>query len=169
MKNCTAYNNSATCDSETGAVLPNGNTSNNFDLARDEKSYNNYYGLLSYMTNQTTAGITYSNKDAYRGSTAYSIFNSGKNKYTCFTDFKDASYDSTASGKAYNSMSDSIFESVNFEYDATGNTDIHKLLRNADGSINTGKMLNVVSPDLLSYCDGKQIGSEVNEFIHGRL
>lgn len=164
LKNCTAYNNSATCDSETGAVLPNGNTSNNFDLARDEKSYNNYYGLLSYMTNQTTAGITYSNKDAYRGSTAYSIFNSGKNKYTCFTDFKDASsYDSTASGKAYNSMSDSIFESVNFEYDATGNTDIHKLLRNADGSINTGKMLNVVSPDLLSYCDGKQIGAKLNE------
>lgn len=116
------------------------------------------------MTNQTTAGITYSNKDAYRGSTAYSIFNSGKNKYTCFTDFKDASsYDSTASGKAYNSMSDSIFESVNFEYDATGNTDIHKLLRNADGSINTGKMLNVVSPDLLSYCDGKQIGAKLNE------
>lgn len=31
LKNCTAYNNSATCDSETGAVLPNGNTSNNFD------------------------------------------------------------------------------------------------------------------------------------------
>lgn len=164
LKNCTAYNNSATCDPETGAVLPNGNTSNNFDLARDEKSYNNYYGLLSYMTNQTTTGITYSNKDAYRGSTAYSIFNSGKNKYTCFTDFKDASsYDSTASGKAYNSMSDSIFESVNFEYDATGNTDIHKLLRNADGSINTGKMLNVVSPDLLSYCDGKQIGAKLNE------
>lgn len=164
LRNCTAYNNSATCNAETGAVSPNGNTSNNFDLARDEKSYNNYYGLLSYMTNQTDSTISYSNKDEYRGSAAYSIFNSGKGKYNCFTNYTDSSsYDATKAGKAYNNLSDSVFETVQFEYDVNGNRNIHKLLRNADGSINTGKMLNIVSNDLLTYCDGKQIGAKLNE------
>lgn len=164
LKNCTAYNNSTTCNPETGAVSPNGNTSNNFDLARDEKSYNNYYGLLSYMTNQTDSTISYSNKDEYRGSAAYSIFNSGKGKYNCFTSYTDSSsYDATKAGKAYNNLSDSVFETVNFGYDTNGNRNIHKLLRNADSSINTGKMLNIVSNDLLTYCDGKQIGAKLNE------
>lgn len=164
LRNCTAYNNSVSFNPETGEVTPNSNTSNNFDLARDEKSYNNYYGLLSYMTNQTDKTITYSNKDAYRGSIGASIFNVGKNKYSTFTTYQDgSSYVASKAGRAYNNMSDDIFESVTFGYNPNGNRQLHKLLRNADNSLNMKDMLNVKNSDLLTYCDGKQIGAKLNE------
>lgn len=164
LRNCTAYNNSVSFNPETGEVTPNSNTSNNFDLARDEKSYNNYYGLLSYMTNQTDKTITYSNKDAYRGSIGASIFNVGKNKYSTFTTYQDgSSYVASKAGRAYNNISDDIFESVTFGYNPNGNRQLHKLLRNADNSLNMKDMLNVKNSDLLTYCDGKQIGAKLNE------
>ena len=164
LRNCTSFNNSVTFDYELGEILPNGNTSNNFDLARDEKSYNNYYGLLSYMTNQTDTALTYTNKDAYRGSIGYSIFNVGKNKYSAFTTYQDgSSYVASKAGRAYNKMSDDIFESVDFEYNPNGNRELHTLLRNADYSVNMKKMLNVKDPELLTFCEGKQIGCKLNE------
>lgn len=163
IRNCTAYNNSATFDEQTGEVMPNGNTSNNFDMARTEDSYNNYYGLLSYMTNQTNEELSYSNKDAYRGSIGYSIFNVGRNKYAQFDKYQDgSSYDSTKSGTAYNNMSDDIFACVDFMYNANGNRTLHNLLRNEDMSINMQDMLDVVDPTLLTYCEGKQIGCKLN-------
>ncbi len=163
LSNCTAYNNSAAFNEETGEVLANSNSSNNFDLARDENSYNNYYGLLSYMTNQTDSSLTYSNKDKFRGSIGYSILNTGRNKYSTFKSYEDgSSYESAKSGKAYNNMSDSVFKSVNFQYNANGNRNLHTLLRNSDMSINMQDMLDVVSEELLTYCDGNQIGCKLN-------
>lgn len=165
IRNCTSYNNSVTPDPETGAVGPSNteNKSNNFDTARTDDSYNNYYGLLSYTTNQTEVGVTYSNSDAFKGSVGYSIFCLGKNKYTSFTKFQDASsYEASKQGSAYNRMSDDMFESVNFQYDVNGNRNIHELLRNSDGSINVGPMMNVVDEELLTYCEGDQIGAKLN-------
>lgn len=165
LRNCTTFNNSVTPNSQTGEVGPSNvdNKSNNFDTARTENSYNNYYGLLSYTTNQTQVGVTYSNSDAFRGSVGYSIFCLGKNKYTSFTDYKDASsYETDKIGTAYNRMNDSMFESVKFPYQVNGNREIHKNLRNSDGSINLGKMLNVVDQELLTYCEGNQIGAKLN-------
>lgn len=163
LRNCTAYNNAVTPNPETGEVGPNSNSSNNFDCARSDGSYNNYYGLLSYTTNQTDPLISYNNSDAYRGAVGYSIFNLGRNKYYAFQEYKDgSSYVAAKLGTAYNGMSDSIFKTVNFAYNPNGDRTLHSKLRNADGSVNMGDYLDVVDADLLKYCEGKQIGSKLN-------
>lgn len=166
LRNCTAYNNSCTPDPDTGIVGPSNTEqkSNNFDTARTEESYNNYYGLLSYTTNQTVPGYSYSNADAFRGSVGYSIFCLGKNKYTSFKSYTDASsYDSKKIGTAYNNLSDNMFESVEFGYTVNGNRDFHTLLRNKDGSVNMGSFMNIIGEELLNFCgEGKQIGAKLN-------
>ena len=165
LRNCTAYNNSVTPNKDTGEVGPSNadNKSNNFDTARTAQSYNNYYGLLSYTTNQTEAGVSYTNSDAFIGSTAYSIFCLGKNKYTAFTNYQDASsYDLSKQGSSYNKMNDSVFESLTLPFAVNGNREVHTALRNADGSINLGSLLNVQASELLTFCEGKQIGAKLN-------
>lgn len=175
LKNCTAYNNSVymSIKDENGEYDETGNTgvfgandgqSDNFNLARTSASYNNYYGLLSYTTNKTIQGKTYTNNDEYVGSMGYSILQSGKNKYISFTSYMDASsYDSNKSGKDFNGMSDSVFESVDFGSLYEVNEHIHTTLRNSDGSLNVGKMLNVVDENLLKFANGKQVGASLNK------
>ena len=166
MRNCTAYNNSVAPDPITGEAGPSDKVqkSNNFDLSRTEESYNNYYGLLSYTTNQDDPTFAYSNSDMFRGSTGYCIFNVGKNKYTAFTEYQDAnSYDSTKSGRAYNDLNDSCFASTEFGYVVNGNEDFHQILRNPDGSVNMGTMMLITDSKLLNFCgEGQQIGAKLN-------
>lgn len=167
LRNCTAYNNSVVPNGETGAItvtMTDANTSANFDTARTEKSYNNYYGLLSLYTADTNV-INYvsMNGDDFRGSAGYSIFCLGKNKYTAFNKYMDASsYEATKQGTAYNDMSTDIFESVTFGYTVNGNRELHKALRNSDGSVNMGTMMNVTDSTMLTYCEGSQIGAKLN-------
>ena len=162
---CTAYNNSVevTADARPGA---NSNSSNNFDLARTDESYNNYYGLISYTTNQNSTEVTnYSNDDAFRGSMGYSIVNTGINKYNQITSYIDAdSYDTKKMGTSFTGMSDSVFASVDFGYVTSLDLDFHTLLRNEDGSVNMGNYLKVVDQTLLKFgAHGEQIGCNLTK------
>ena len=127
VTNLTAFNNCAGLNSDGTVSSVRGidgivNKSNNIDLARSTKSYNSYYGILSYINNQSqfrADGDSNYNQDAFRGSTAYSIFQTGYNNgevYKAFTGWEDASSyaslnEDTAysSGNDYEGLSDSCF------------------------------------------------------------
>ncbi len=101
FNNCSGINDDGTISSTRG--LPNiQNKSNNIDLARSIESYNSYYGVLSYVNNQegySIANDSSYNKDSFRGSTAYSIFNteySDGERYVAFTGWEDGSSYRTA-------------------------------------------------------------------------
>ena len=101
FNNCAGINDDGTISDKRG--LPGiQNKSNNIDLARSIESYNSYYGVLSYVNNQVGYSIANDssyNKDAFRGSTAYSIFNteySDGEKYVAFTGWEDGSSYRTA-------------------------------------------------------------------------
>ena len=95
VKNCTTFDNCIGVNDDgtvrdIRGIVGDINKSNNIDLARAvdnvSQSYNNYYGVLSYISNQRNYGIsagdgdsTY-NKDAFRGSMAYSILNTDFDK-----------------------------------------------------------------------------------------
>ncbi len=116
VSNLTAFNNCAGLNDDGTISVIRGlpgiqNKSNNIDLARSIESYNSYYGVLSYINNQakrkiggvdyeySTANDSSYNKDSFRGSTAYSIFNtsfSDTEKYVAFTGWEDASSYRTA-------------------------------------------------------------------------
>lgn len=190
IRNCTAFNNciGLTEDGDVKAIRGiDGldNKSNNYDLARSTKSYNNYYGLLSYINNQSgfaaSNGESSYNADAFRGSAAYSIFQpeyaQGKEKYVAFTGYEDASSysseftDPTFSvGTPFNGMNDSCFaslESVNAKCSSvdTINTLIsyHTQFRNSDFSVNMGDLLKVVDPTLLTFANGEQVGANLSK------
>ena len=127
FNNCSGVNTDGTISDVRGIQEGNvTNKSNNIDLARSIESYNSYYGILSYINNQknyTTANDSSYNKDAFRGSAAYSIFNTGYNngeKYVAFTGWEDASSYVTAtddiafsSGTAFDrGLSDSDFKDL---------------------------------------------------------
>ena len=101
FNNCAGINNDGTI-SDTRGLPGIQNKSNNIDLARSIASYNSYYGILSYVNNQAGYSIANDssyNKDAFRGSTAYSIFNteySDGEKYVAFTGWEDGSSYRTA-------------------------------------------------------------------------
>lgn len=198
IRNCTAFNNCIALDEEGNVGLrgSEGGKSNNFDLARGSsgisKSYNNYYGLLSYVNNQSEfvadsgneddVEMTY-NSDKFRGSASYSIFNTGystNNKtenYVAFTAPEDASvYASAAnditfsSGTPYSGLSDAIFANIDpYNTKCASVEDLkslvtyHKSLRNEDMSVNLGDFLKVVDPTLLTFCEGKQIGANLSK------
>ena len=107
VSNITAYNNCSGINTDGTISSVRGlpgiqNKSNNIDLARSIGSYNSYYGVLSYVNNQTGYSIANDssyNKDSFRGSTAYSIFNteySDGEKYVAFTGWEDGSSYRTA-------------------------------------------------------------------------
>ena len=188
VKNFTAFNNCANVDADgkiTGERgLPDiANKSNNIDLARSTNSYNNYYGILSYVNNQknfSDDGDSEYNKDAFRGSTAYSIFNTDYNKgevYRAFTGYEDASswhtdkVDTAYSlGTEFTGMSDSIFADLkpinavcNSRADLSSLLNIHTTYRNADGSINMGDKVKLVDATLLKYANGNPIGAQLSK------
>ena len=160
--NLTAYNNSVSV--VDGLPGPSDGGSANFDLARNEQSYNVYYGLLSYCTNQTATNVEYEGGDDFLGSVSYSIFNTSKNTYKAITSTIDGSiYDSSKMGTTYSGLSDASFASLSLGYDVSEYPNLHKLLRNADGSINMGDTLRITSSSLLTFCDGKSIGATLNK------
>ena len=181
LKNCTAINNCIGLN-EDGTVAERGivgeeNKSNNFDLARDTTSYNSYFGLLSYINNQknfSAAGNSSYNEDAYRGSVAYSIFQTSydtdakKELYVAAEGYQDASSHGGDAlpnlTKSYTGLSDSSFASI-ASVNAIGDKihDIHKLFRNEDMSINIGNVCKVVDPQLLTYANGEAIGANLSK------
>ncbi|MCR5349862.1 MAG: hypothetical protein K6E20_02615 [Acholeplasmatales bacterium] len=190
IKNLTAFNNCAGLDITTGKISDTRgiegitNKSNNIDVARSVESYNSYYGVLSYVNNQakfTTANDSGYNKDAFRGSTAYSIFNTSYDQgevYRAFGAYEDASsyssdlVDTTYSfGTAYSAgITDADFKDlkpINAEVDSVDDIEkllkIHTKYRNIDGSINMGDHLALASETLNTYCDGNPIGAVLNK------
>ncbi len=188
VKNFTAVNNCAGVDEEGKIRATRGldgivNKSNNIDLARSTNSYNNYYGIVSYVNNQkdySTANDSEYNQDAYRGSTAYSIFNPSYDKgekYVAYGDYEDASswatdtVDTTFStGKTYTDMNDEVFADLK-PINATCKSreklsdlvDIHEDYRNKDGSVNMGKKMKIVDKKLLTFANGNPIGAQLSK------
>ena len=188
IKNSTAFNNcvGVTDDGSISPVRGFGMTdakSNNIDLARSTASYNNYYGVLSYVNNQknfSPVGESSYNVDSYRGSVGYSIFNPSYDKgeqYITFTGYEDGSSFATETvdtayeyGTAYTGLSDASFADLtpfNMKCDQFTKLDdmcrIHKELRNADGSVNMGDKIKVVDQNLLTYANGKPIGASLSK------
>lgn len=182
ISNCSAINNCAGLDEDGNISSVRGvsgaqNKSNNFDLARDTKSYNAYYGLLSYINNQTdynvNEGDSSYNGDKFRGSVAYSIFQtkfSKKEVYTGFTTYEDASiYNNDASlsqGTDFEGISDASFVSLaSFNAKCSDVEHIadlcslHTSLRNSDMSVNLKDHCKLVDSKLLTYAEGKPVGA----------
>ncbi|MCR5113553.1 MAG: right-handed parallel beta-helix repeat-containing protein [Acholeplasmatales bacterium] len=191
VSNLTAYNNCAGINedgtiSDTRGLDGIQNKSNNIDLARTVESYNSYYGILSYINNQknyTMANDSFYNGDSFRGSTAYSIFNteySDGEKYVAFTGWEDGSSYRTATedtafsgGVEYEGLSDDDFVDLsvyNAEVDDNSNATLKTLgdsinakMRNADRSVNTGDHLALANETLKTYADGNPIGAVLNK------
>lgn len=189
IKNVTTVNNCVGLN-EDGTVKDRGipgvdNKSNNVDLARDTKSYNNYYGIVSYVNNQANYDVGISgessyNEDHYRGSCAYSIFQTEYNDgevYRVFNDYSDASSYQTNmvdtsfnKGELFTGISDASFASLEpinalcesrekvaelIKYD--------ELFRNEDRSVNMGDVMRIVDQNLLTFANGKPIGAQLNK------
>lgn len=185
LKNITSANNCAGMNDD-GTVAGRGlgltkNTSNNIDLARTNKSYNNFYGVLSYTGNQGEYVITGDNKyntDAFKGSAAYSIFQptfvEGAEVYKAVTGYEDISSWATdeafSNGTDYTGLSDSSFASVSAinavcesREKVTDLLEIAKKLRNSDNSVNMGDTLKVVDQNLLTFANGSAIGANLSK------
>ncbi len=174
---CTSYNNSvymSMTDSnqavdqtgDTGDFGLNDGECKNFAMARTEGSYNTFEGCLSYLTNNTDPNIAYENYDDYKGAASYSIFASGKNKYTQITTPIDSSsYESKKAGTAFTgTLNDSTFKSVELGFTVKGNRNIDSELRNSDGSINMHDFLAInESSELYTFNNGKAIGCTLNK------
>jgi hypothetical protein len=197
LKNITAYNNSVRVLNRVEYQRVNGldkyvpgyktfgendGQSDNINTARTNESYNNYYGIVSYSTNQITPeGMqtrVYENYDDFKGSCGYSIFKVGENRYNQIKDFIDASsYDFNKIGSRYNGLSDDSFASLELpenmkryvEFDENDNEigrteSLHKKLRNPDGSINMGDVLKITDSKLLTFGkDGEAIGANLSK------
>ncbi len=171
VKNFTAYNNCAGINTTTGDI---GDTrgpsyvetkSNNIDLARNDYSYNDYYGIFSYIDNQDKFELGENesyNTDMYRGSTAYCLFQTDydttnkKEKYIKFGDVVEASYyKSDKNDKSFTAGTSVEFTENPFVSSASINAkcetveDLPELVkydyqfRNADGSVNMGDHLKI--------------------------
>ena len=188
VKNFTAFNNCANVDADgkiTGkrGIPDTANKSNNIDLARSTSSYNNYYGIVSYVNNQagfSTDNDSSYNSDAFRGATAYSIFNTEYNNgevYVAFTGYEDASSWSSdtvdtsySQGTGYSRMNDSMFADLTAinavcenRAGLTNLLSIHKTYRNADGSVNMHDKMKIVDNELLTFANGKPIGAQLSK------
>ena len=188
VKNFTAFNNCANVDADGKITNTRGlpdiaNKSNNIDLARSTNSYNNYYGIVSYVNNQANfedAGDSEYNHDQFRGSTAYSIFNTSYNKgeiYKSFTGYEDASSWHTdkvdteySLGTDYTGMSDAVFADLNpinatcsSRADLSSLLSIHTTYRNSDKSVNMGNKMKIVDEKLLTFANGKPIGAQLSK------
>ena len=189
IKNVTTVNNCIGLN-EDGTVKSRGipgvdNKSNNVDLARDTKSYNNYYGIVSYTNNQADyntgmSGESTYNEDHYRGSCAYSIFQTEYNDgevYRAFTDYCDASSYKTSlvdasfeKGEIYTGMNDQVFASLSpVNAICESREKVADLLkydtqfRNEDRSVNMGDVMRIVDEKLLTFANGNPIGAQLNK------
>ena len=181
MKNCTAVNNCIGLNDdgtvgERGTIGGDNNKSNNFDLARDTNSYNSYYGLLSYVDNQENfqeIGESSYNEDHFRGVVAYSVFQPSydrenkKENYVSVKGYQDAS---SYAGDALPMLETPFEMNGNPFVDTTAINateskmlNLHKTLRNADGSINMGNLYKVKDETLLTFADGKPIGADLSK------
>ena len=183
FNNCIGLNDDGKVSNTRGIADEGANKSNNIDLARSNASYNNYVGVLSYINNQanfSTENDNSYNQDAFRGSTSYSIFNTGYNKgevYKAFKGYVDASsYHSTSmdapfsGGENYTGLKDSSFaklDPINAICDSVNDLDklvtLQKSFRNPDGSINMGDQLKVVDQELLKFANGSAIGANLTK------
>ena len=198
VRNCTTFDNCIGLNadgtvSDVRGIPGDTNKSNNIDIARAvdnvSQSYNHYYGVLSYLTNQRGYNIaagdgdsTY-NKDAFRGSMAYSILNTDFDKdthkevYRYFTAPTDASSwvseDNDVAfsyGSVYTGLNDDCFaslEKINMlcESRSTQSELLTESLRfrNEDYSINMHDTLRIVDETLLTFCEGESIGATLNK------
>ena len=187
FNNCAGFNADGTVRSVRG-IDGDTNKSNNIDLARDNNSYNNYYGILSYVNNQSNGFSTKDdsnyNLDKYKGSTAYSIFQVGYKigtgeVYDVFEDYEDASiYQSETLDQMFSTgtreemfVSDSDFKnlaSLNMKCDNVDSMDQLiakvKTFRNSDNSVNFGDHLALAdSSDLKTFANGKPVGAVLNK------
>ena len=185
--NCAGFETDGTVRSIRG-IDGDTNKSNNIDLARDNNSYNNYYGILSYVNNQSNGFSTKDdsnyNSDKYKGSTAYSIFQVGYKVgtgevYDVFEDYEDASiYQSETVDQMFSTgtreemyVSDSDFkdlDSLNMKCDNVDSMDqlIEKVksFRNSDNSVNFGDHLALAdSSSLKTFANGKPVGATLNK------
>lgn len=189
IKNCTAINNCIGLEENGDVSAVRGidgiqNKSNNYDLARSTDSYNSYYGLVSYINNQTgfnvSSGDSSYNADAFRGSVAYSIFQtqySGTEVYKAFTAYEDGSSYHSGSvdtafsgGTDYTGLSNDSFASlapINAKCESVEKISdllsLHTSLRNADCSVNMGNTCKIVDSALLTYANGKAIGANLSQ------
>lgn len=189
LTNVTSFNNCIGLDmdgtvTDTRGISYATNKSNNIDLARTIGSYNNFYGVLSYINNQDkyeAEGDNMYNADAFRGSTAYSIFQTSREtteNYTAYTTYADASSYHTDEldipfdgGTAYTGLSDADFVDLSSINAVCSSRDtLTDLLhydtdfRNADGSVNMGDKLALAdTSELKTYADGEAIGATLNK------
>ena len=181
--NCMGLNDDGTVSTTRGIKDEGANKSNNIDLARSIASYNNYYGVVSYINNQknfSTENDNSYNTDSFRGSVGYSIFNTGYNNgevYKAYTKYVDGSSYKTSvtdtpfdGGTNYTGLKDSSFASltpINAKCNGVNDLDklaaYHKSLRNADGSVNMGDHLKIVDEALLTFANGNPIGANLSK------
>ena len=188
LKNVTSYNNCVGFDkdgkvTDTRGISYATNKSNNIDLARTIGSYNDFYGILSYIDNQdeyVAEGDNMFNGDMFRGSTAYSIFQTyrdTKERYVKYENYTDASsyhtdyqdepfdggveYDlstcpfkSTTPVNAISSSRESLADLLHF----------HNDFRNEDGSVNMGDLLALKDDSpLKTFANGAPVGATLNK------
>ena len=192
LRNVTAYDNCVGFDKDGKVTGTRGisyatNKSNNIDLARTIGSYNDFYGVLSYIDNQDNykaEGDDLYNADMFRGSTAYSIFQTSREKnevYTAYTSYVDASSYHTESadapfdgGTEYSGISASDFkdlEAINAISESRDHDDLYQLgkrideaYRNADGSVNMHDKLALAdNSSLKAYANGNPVGAVLNK------
>ena len=188
LKNVTAYNNCVGFDrngkvTNTRGISYATNKSNNIDLARTIGSYNDFYGILSYIDNQDdyeAEGDNLYNADAFRGSTAYSIFQTTrdtKERYVQYTDYVDASsYHTETQDVPFDGGEEYEFASNPFKSTTAINavcdgqnklTDLlhfHNDFRNADGSVNMGDLLALKDDSTLNtFANGSAVGATLNK------
>jgi hypothetical protein len=188
LKNVTAYNNCVGFDedgkiTDTRGISYATNKSNNIDLARTIGSYNNFYGILSYVDNQDNyeaEGDNLYNADAFRGSTAYSIFQTTRDtteRYVQFGDYVDgSSYHTESQDIPYDGGTEYVFDSNPFKscdpINATcdGRDQLETLLhfhndfRNEDGSVNMGDLFALKDgSSLKTFANGEAVGATLNK------
>ena len=181
MKNCTAVNNCIGLNedgtvAERGTLGGDNNKSNNFDLARDTNSYNSYYGLISYISNQENfqeIGESSYNEDHYRGSVAYSVLNPAydrENKKEIYLAAKEFVDVSSYEGDTLPTLTESFTMPNNIFADMTPVNamedkmmNLHKAFRNADGSVNMGDLYKLTDETLLTFANGSAIGANLTK------
>ncbi|MGN0806684.1 MAG: hypothetical protein ACI4MC_06555 [Candidatus Coproplasma sp.] len=171
VNNVTTYNNAVGIDNDPespnfGKIDFNAvaESCNNIDLARQTYSYNIMGGMLSVQDVNKNLGA-----DRYRGSALNSVLLDASYGSVTIKDVADVSSFSEVyaiKGESGEQIPTSVFASVPSPdvfngIDGTSvNSDIHKLCRNADGSINMGEILKIVDYDALySGADKDSIGA----------
>lgn len=183
VSNTTVFNNSAGIDDNPssptfgqiisdGAGISSDGQSGNINMARHATSYNLFSRILSVNSGLETVA-----PDEYRGSAEYCYFDlvSGKaNKIGEVVDASSIDEPYAQKGEKVDSIKADIFAKLPVEWadaeggqnvynlSGKGNSNVHKLYRNADGSINMGDMLRITDYTKLFGNDNK-IGCDLTK------